>query len=66
MANRNRTGFKPGEKAPASGQYQERGPRGGRGREVTVVIDRPLPPTTVPGRTYDFVDPTKNKSGRGS
>lgn len=64
MANTNRGGFKPGQKAPASGQSQEIGPRGGRGREVTVVIDRPLPPTTGPGRRYDFVDPTKNKSGR--
>ena len=58
--------YKPGEKAPASGQYQEFGPRGGRGREVTVVINKPLPPTTGPGRTYDLIDPTKNKSGGGA
>jgi hypothetical protein len=56
--------IKPGEKAPASGQYQEIGPRGRKGREVTVVKGEPLPPTTVPGSTYKIVDRTKNKSGR--
>ena len=55
--------MKPGEKAPRSGQYQEMGPRGGKGREVTVVRGEPLPPTTTPNRTYTLVDPTKNKSG---
>ena len=65
MARSSKGGFKPGQKAPASGQYQEIGPRGGRGREVTVVIDKSLPPTTGPNRTYDLIDPTKNKSGRG-
>ena len=65
MSKNNTGGYKPGEKAPASGQYQEIGPRGGRGREVTSVIDKPLPPTTRSNSTYDFVDPTKNKSGRG-
>lgn len=64
MAKTTRSAFEPGEKDPASGQYQEIRPRGGRGREVTVVTGRPLPPTTGPGRRYDFVDPTKSKSGR--
>jgi hypothetical protein len=50
---------------PRSGQYRETGPRGGRGREVTVVKGEPLPPTTAPNRTYQLVDPTKNQSGRG-
>ncbi len=59
-----KSGFKPGETAPASGQYQERGPRGGKGREITSVKGEPLPPTTKRGSTYTFVDPTKNKSGR--
>ena len=59
------TGLKPGQTAPASGQYQQIGPRGGRGREVTVPKGRPLPPTTAPGRTYDLVDRTNNKSGQG-
>jgi YjzC-like protein len=57
--------MKPGETAPRSGQYQEMGPRGGKGREVTVVKGEPLPPTTAPNRTYRLVDPTKNKSGAG-
>ena len=57
--------FRPGEIAPRSGQDRETGPRGGRGREVTVVKGEPLPPTTEPNRTYQLVDPTKNQSGRG-
>lgn len=57
--------LKPGTDAPKSGQYQEVGPRGGQpGREVTVPKGRPLPPTTGPGRGYELVDPTKNKSGK--
>ena len=58
--------LRPGHRAPVSGQYEERGPRGGDvgGREVTVVKDEPLPPTTEPGRTYHPVDPTNNTSGR--
>ncbi len=56
--------LKPGEIAPASGQYQEIGPRGRKGREVTVVRGEPLPPTTIPGSTYVIVDRTKNKSGQ--
>lgn len=57
-------GFKPGEKAPASGQYGQIGPRGGKGREITAVKGEPLPPTTSKGSTYTLVDPSKNKSGR--
>jgi hypothetical protein len=57
------SGLKPGEIAPRSGQYQEVGPRGDKGREVTVTRGEPLPPTTGPDRTYTLVDPTKNKSG---
>jgi len=58
------SGLKPGQKAPASGQYEQVGPRGGRGREVTVVKGEPLPPTTKPGSSYKLTDPTKNGSGR--
>lgn len=58
------SGLKPGQPAPKSGQYQQVGPRGGRGPEVTSVKGEPLPPTPTPGSTYDLVDPTKNKSGR--
>ena len=57
--------LKPGQAAPRSGQYQQIGPRGGAGKEVTVVRGEPLPPTPAPGTTYRLVDPTKNKSGRG-
>lgn len=57
--------LRPGQKAPASGQYQEIGPRGGKGNEVTSVKGEPLPPTSTKGATYRLVDRTKNKSGRG-
>lgn len=57
--------MKPGQTAPRSGQYQQVGPRGGVGKEVTVVKGERLPPTPTPGGTYKLVDPTKNKSGRG-
>jgi hypothetical protein len=58
--------LKPGQAAPASGQYQQVGPRGGKGHEVTSVKGEPLPPTQSPGSTYRLVDPSKNKSGRTS
>jgi hypothetical protein len=58
-------GMKPGQKAPRSGQYQQIGPRGGQGKEVTVVRGEPLPPPPKKGITYQLVDPTKNKAGRG-
>lgn len=58
-------GLTPGKKAPRSGQYQQVGPRGGRGKEVTSVKGEPLPPAPQKGTTYTLVDPTKNKSGRG-
>ena len=56
-------GLTPGSKAPASGQYQQVGPRGGGGKEVTAVKGEPLPPTPKPHMTYTLVDRTKNKSG---
>ena len=60
-----RSGFKPGQKAQKSGQYLQLGPRGGKGKEVTVVKGEPLPPTPQPNMSYQLVDPTKNKSGTG-
>lgn len=58
--------YRPGQKAPASGQYGIVGPRGGQtGKERTVVKGEPLPPTPQKGQNYRLVDPTKNKSGRG-
>lgn len=62
MAKKN---LKPGQKAPASGQYQQIGPRGGKGKEVTSVKGERLPPTPSKGAEYKLVDPTKNKSGKG-
>ncbi len=60
-----KTPLKSGNKAPASGQYVEIGPRGRKGREITATLDEPLPPTTRKRATYALVDPTDNKSGRG-
>jgi hypothetical protein len=58
--------FKPGEKAPASGQYGIVGPRGGdTGKERTVVRGETLPPTPSAGQSYKINDRTKNGSGRG-
>jgi YjzC-like protein len=57
-------GLKPGQTAPASGQYQQIGPKGGKGHEVTVTKGETLPPTQSAGSTYKLVDPSKNKSGR--
>lgn len=57
---------KPGSKAPASGQYVPVGPRGGQaGNEVTIIKDKPLPPTPGPNQSWKIVDPTDNKSGKG-
>ena len=58
MAKRT-TGLPPGSRAPKSGQYQQVGPRGGKGPERTVVRGEPLPPTPKPGMRYTLVDPTK-------
>lgn len=58
-------GLKPGNTAPASGQYREVGPRGGKGPEVTVPQGKTLPPTTQTGATYRIADRTDNKSGQG-
>jgi hypothetical protein len=58
-------GLRPGTPAPNSGQYQENGPRGGKGPEVTVPKGHTLPPTSKPGGSYTLVDRTNNKSGKG-
>ena len=54
------SGLKPGQRAPVSGQYQQIGPRGGKGAERTAVKGKPLPPTSTPDSTYKLVDPTKH------
>ena len=57
--------LKPGNKAPASGQYGVIGPRGGKtGHEVTVVKGEPLPPTQKAGQSYVLNDASNNKSGK--
>lgn len=62
MSSKNESsGLKPGQEAPASGQYQIIGPRGGQGPERTVVRGEPLPPTPSRGSTYTLVDRTKTK-----
>jgi len=52
---------KPGEKPARSGEYIERGPRGGevpRPRQVTIETgDTPLPPTPEKGHTWERVGP---------
>lgn len=55
----------PGTKAPASGQYEIVGPRGGRtGVERPVVKGEPLPPTPHRNEGYRIVDRTRNGSGK--
>lgn len=58
--------LKPGQKAPASGQYPIL-TRTGRntGVERTVVRNEPMPPTPKSGQRYGTPDRTRNKSGRG-
>ncbi|MDQ3499752.1 MAG: YjzC family protein [Actinomycetota bacterium] len=58
--------YRPGEKAPASGQYEIVGPRGGgTGKERTAIQGKPLPPTPQPRQQYRIADRTRNDSGRG-
>ena len=58
--------LKPGTPAPASGQYEIIGQRGGHtGTERTATRGEPLPPTPEPGQTYRLVDRTKNNAGQG-
>ena len=64
MAKTKYSGLKPGQTVPRSGQYQQIGPRGGKGPEVTCVKGEPLPPAPVKGTTYRLVDATKHRSGR--
>lgn len=54
------SGLKPGKPAPKSGQYEKVGPRGGKGKEVTAIKGKPLPPAPK-GTTFKLVDATKHK-----
>ena len=58
------SGLRPGETVPVSGLYQQIGPRGGKGTEVTSVKGEPLPPAPVKGTTYKLVDPAKHTSAK--
>jgi hypothetical protein len=49
-------GLPPGTRAPVSGIYEERGPRGGHtGREADSTRGKPLPPTEHTGTTWSLV-----------
>lgn len=55
--------FKPGQKAPKSGQYEMTGPRGGgTGVERTVTRNEPLPPPETKGQKYRLIDTTKHRN----
>jgi len=57
--------YRPGMISPASCQAEIIGPRGGRtGKERTVVLGEPFPPTTKPGQGYIITDRTRNRAGR--
>ncbi len=63
MSKANVPTYKPGQKAPVSGQYGIVGPKGGKtGTEVTVTKGETLPPTPKPGQGFVLVDKTKHKS----
>lgn len=57
------SGLRPGETVPVSGLYQQIGPRGGKGTEVTSVKGEPLPPAPIKGTTYKLVDPQSTSQG---
>jgi hypothetical protein len=58
--------YKPGEKAPRSGQWEITGPRGGKtGIERTVTKGEPLPPSLKSGQQYKMADPTKHSGKKG-
>jgi hypothetical protein len=57
--------YKPGEKAPVSGEYEIIGPRGGdTGKERTSIQGERLPPTPKPGQGYVVHRPAHNGAGK--
>jgi hypothetical protein len=55
--------YRPGEIAPASGQYPIVGPRGGdTGVERTITRGEPFPPTPERGQGYGRPDLTVHKA----
>lgn len=54
---------RPGEHVKTSGQYVVIGPRGGVSKtEVTLVENKPAPPTPKPSSKFALVDKTKHKN----
>jgi hypothetical protein len=50
-----RTPLRLGTRVPRSGQYQQAGPRGGQGKEVTSVKGERLHPTPKKRMTYRLI-----------
>ena len=58
--------YTPGQKSPISGEMDIIGPRGGdTGKDRTVIINHPLPPTPKPGQTYQIRERAHNRAGHG-
>lgn len=57
------TTYKPGQKAPVSGQYAVVDSKGNKtGTEITATKGEKLPPTQKPGQSFVLVDKTKHKN----
>jgi hypothetical protein len=58
------SGLRSGNRAPESGQYEVRGPRGGAtGHEVTAIRGKPLPPVEK-RQSFTLTDKTKHSGKR--
>jgi len=56
--------YKPGQKAPVSGQYAVVDSKGTKtGAEITATKGEKFPPTPKPDQGFVLVDKTKHKSG---
>ena len=56
---------KPGQVVPNSGEWVIVGPRGGIGKERTLVKGQMAPPTPSAGSHFKLVRPARNGAGRG-
>jgi len=59
-----KAGFKPGQIAPKSGEWQIVGPRGGVGAERTLTKGATFPATPKRASTYRLARAAKNGAGR--